>query len=64
MLNLRSYWELLRSSLWFVPSLLVTGAVALALGLVEIDASAEWTHLQYRWPRLFGAGAAGARAVL
>ena len=27
MLNLRSQWDRLRSSLWFVPSLLVTGAV-------------------------------------
>jgi len=64
MLKLRSLWDRLRSSLWFVPSLLVTGAVALALGLVEIDASGEWTHLQVRWPRLFGAGAAGSRGML
>jgi len=45
MLNLRSLWDRLRSSLWFVPSFLVTGSVALALGLVEIDASGKWTHL-------------------
>jgi len=64
MLNLRSLWDRLRSSLWFVPTLLVTGAVALALGLVEIDASAEWTYVQDRWPRLFGAGAAGSRVML
>jgi len=64
MLNIRSLWDGLRSSLWFVPSLLVTGAVAIALGLVEIDASGEWTHLQDRWPRLFGAGAAGSRGML
>jgi len=64
MLNFRSLWDRLHSSLWFVPSLLVTGAVALALGLVEIDASAEWSNLHERWPRLFGAGAAGSRGML
>ena len=64
MLNLRSLWDRLRSSLWFVPSILVTGAVALALGLVEIDASGEWNHLHDRWPRLFGSGAAGSRGML
>ena len=45
MLSFRSMWDRLRSSLWFVPSLLVTGAVALALVLIEIDASGKWTHL-------------------
>jgi len=64
MLNFRSLWDRLHSSLWFIPSLLVTSAVVLALGLVEIDASGEWTHLKDRWPRLFGAGAAGARGML
>ncbi len=64
MLNFRSLWDRLHSSLWFVPSLLVTSAVVLALGLVEIDASAEWSNLHERWPRLFGAGAAGSRGML
>jgi len=32
--------------------------------LVEIDASGKWTHLSDRWPRLFGAGAAGSRGML
>ncbi len=64
MLNLRSLWDRLRSSLWFVPSLFVIGAMALALGLVEVDASGKWTDLQDRWPRLFGASAAGSRVML
>jgi len=64
MLNLRSRWERIQSSLWFVPSLLVFGAVFLAVALVEIDASGEWTYLRDRYPLLFGAGAAGSRGML
>jgi uncharacterized membrane protein len=64
MLNLRSKWDRLRSSLWFIPSLLVIGAVVLALGFVEIDASGEWDYLRDRYPRMFGSGAAGSRGML
>lgn len=62
--KLRSLWESLRSSLWFVPALLVLGAVTLALALVEADASFDRNGLEQQWPRLFGASAAGARDML
>ncbi len=62
--RLRSILDSLRSSLWFVPALMVVSAAALGLGLVEIDANLDRMRLQERWPRLFGAGAAGARGVL
>lgn len=42
---LKRIWLLVRSSHWFVPSLLALGAVALALGVVPLDA---W--LAQRWP--------------
>ncbi|MEX2309739.1 MAG: DUF2254 domain-containing protein [Pirellulales bacterium] len=64
MKKLRSLWESLRSSLWFVPSLLVLGAVVLALSLIEIDAHIDRTNLQEQWPRLFGVGAEGSRGML
>lgn len=35
--NLRNLLEDLRSSLWFVPTLLVTEAVVLVVGVVEVD---------------------------
>lgn len=56
-------WLALRSSLWFVPALLVTASVGLALALVEAQ---PFVHqdLAARWPRLFGAGAEGARGML
>jgi len=64
MLKVRSLWDRLRSSLWFVPSILVAGAIFLALGLIELDSSLEWHDSQKQWPRLFGAGADGSRGML
>ena len=64
MATLRSRWESWRSSLWFVPTVLVLGAVVLAQGLIEIDRHIDRTNLQAQWPRLFGAGAAGSRGML
>ncbi len=56
-------WLSLRASLWFVPALLVTGGVLAALVLVEVEGRFE-LDLADRWPRLFGAGADGARGML
>ena len=63
MSRLRALWWRIRSSLWFLPALLVAGAVLLAVGLVELGALHDM-NLQRRWPRLFGAGAEGARGLL
>lgn len=54
-------WEYLRTRLWFLPAVLVSCAVALALILIEVELHADW---QERFPRLFGAGAEGARGML
>jgi uncharacterized membrane protein len=56
-------WAYLRSSFWFVPSLMVAGSVVFAVALIEIDSagSDEWLA---QWPRLFGAGAEGARGMM
>ncbi len=62
--RLRSILDYLRSSLWFVPALMIVGAAALGLGLIEVDANLDRARLQERWPWLFGAGAAGARGTL
>jgi uncharacterized membrane protein len=53
----------LRSSFWFVPTLLVAAAIALALVLVDIDSRSSYSYGTH-WPRLFGAGADGARGLL
>jgi uncharacterized membrane protein len=60
---LKRFWRNLRTSFWFVPSLIVLFSIALAVVLIEADStgSDQWLG---RWPRLFGADAAGARAML
>ncbi|WP_334186340.1 DUF2254 domain-containing protein [Noviherbaspirillum sp.] len=52
-----------RSSLWFVPSLLILTAIGLALSLVEIDRY-FYKDLRALWPRVFDTEAEGARGML
>ena len=61
--RLKRFWSDLRASLWFVPSLIVAVSIALAVALIGAD-SAESKQWLASWPRLFGAGAAGARGML
>lgn len=61
--KLKQIWSHLRSSFWFLPSLIVAASIVVAVVLIQMDTagSQEWMS---RWPRLFGASAAGARGVL
>ena len=61
--ELKQFWRGLRTSFWFVPSLIIAASVLLAVALIEAESigSGQW---QARWPRLFGASAAGARDVV
>lgn len=63
MVWLKQSWVELRGSFWFLPCLLVALAIALAFTLVHFEDSAmeQWMK---RHPGLFGASAAGARAML
>ncbi len=61
--KLERLWNNLRSSLWFTPGLMVTGAVVIAVLFIEIDSHVD-AELLANWPRLFGAGADGARGML
>ncbi len=57
------YWDLIRSSFWFLPVLMVCGTVALAFTTVALEApTQEW--LRERWGWSFGGGTEGASAVL
>lgn len=56
-------WLDIIASLWFVPGAIVLAAIALAVGLVELDFRLEMS-LREDWPRLFGSGADGSRALL
>ena len=63
MVRFRFLWQRLRESLWFVPGLLVLGAVGLAYGLITFDAHTAFDGAK-RFPLLFGAGAEGSRGML
>ncbi len=60
---LQNHWERLHSSFWFLPSLMATGAGALALGAVALDriVSDRWLHA-LGW--VYSGGAEGASLVL
>ncbi len=57
------FWIELRSSLWFVPGLMIAASITLALVLVEVDSRIgnDWTS---RYPLLFGVGVDGSRGML
>ena len=63
MSRLRALWWRVSASLWFVPGMMVLGATLLAVLLVDLDDTFQ-LELAERWPRLFGAGAEGAREML
>jgi uncharacterized membrane protein len=63
MLTLRHLWQEMRASFWFVPALIVVGAVFLASVLIGLDANVEMGFVKNR-PILFGAGAEGSRGLL
>ena len=62
--KLRHWWQETRASFWFVPAVIVLGAVGLASGLIALDAYVVDVHFDKKWPLLFGAGAGGSRGLL
>lgn len=63
MQKIKQLWINLNSSLWFLPTVMILGAIGLALALIEMEFQ-EKNELVERWPRLFGAGAEGSRGML
>jgi uncharacterized membrane protein len=61
---MRKLWIDLRSSLWFVPTLLLLVAIALAFGLIEVDGVFADRLKPWGWLPFLKAGAAGARGML
>ncbi len=57
------YWDRVRSSFWFVPAVMASGAVALAMMSTNLDEPlTAWLTRTFRWT--FEGGAEGASAVL
>lgn len=63
MVRLREGWRRLLGTLWFIPSVIVIGAIGLAIGMVELSTRVDG-HALARWPLLFGATADSSRAML
>ena len=59
----RQLWSTLRSGFWFLPSLIVLVSIIYAVVLIEADTAGSDRWLA-QWPRLFGAGAQGARGMM
>ena len=57
------WWQRLVGGLWFVPAMMVLGAVVLAVIMVGFSGQVEREALR-NFPRLFGAGADGSRQML
>jgi uncharacterized membrane protein len=64
MREFRRFLADVRSSLWFVPAIMVVGAIGLAVLLIELSDVVGADTLQDEWPRLFGAGEDGSRELL
>lgn len=60
---LRARWARWRSSLWFVPALMVLAAFLGAVGMIQLSAFVP-RDLLMRFPRLFGADAQSSRSML
>lgn len=63
MIRLRALRKRLLGTLWFLPTVLVVGALALAAGMVELSAHVDDDALA-RWPRIFGASPGSSRSIL
>jgi uncharacterized membrane protein len=61
--KLHTLWFALRSSLWFVPSLMVAGAIALSFLTISLDEASKLAWLR-DFDSIFSGGPEGARAVL
>lgn len=61
--RIKILWNDLCSNFWFIPLLVVTLYIVVGIVLIGIDTTfkLEWMG---KWPRLFGAGAEGARGML
>jgi uncharacterized membrane protein len=59
----KQLWSNMRSSYWFLPSVIVVVSIAFAVAMIDADSAGSDRWLA-RWPRLFGAGAEGARGMM
>lgn len=56
-------WTSVRSSLWFLPTVIVSCSIVLAMVLIQVDSTLALQRFGL-WSRWFGTGAEGARGML
>lgn len=61
--KLKQLWSNLEQSLWFFPTVIVLCSILLATVFIEIDGSID-LEVKSKYPRIFGAGVDGSRAML
>ncbi len=61
--RLRARWQSLTDGLWFVPAVMIAGAIGLAVALIGLSELVDRDAL-IRYPRLFGADAGSSRSML
>ena len=62
-IKLGKLWDSINSSYWFVPAVMMTGAIAIAFGLLRLDKLGYYGPLE-KWGWIYTGSADGARAVL
>jgi len=62
-IRLKQYWYNVKSSLWFLPSVMALSAVGLAFGLVGVDHRITYEDFPIGW-FIYGGQRDGARSVL
>lgn len=63
LIRFRSFWFTLRSSLWFVPTLMLAAAVGLSFLTIFFDRAVQRSWLE-EFESIYSGGPEGARAVL
>jgi uncharacterized membrane protein len=61
---LLKYWDRIRSGFWFIPSLMLTAAAALAFGMVGFDQNVVQPGWLTKMDWIYSGGAEGAASVL
>lgn len=62
-IRLVQYWEAVKNSYWFIPTLMAGFSLLLTLFMIELDHRIQDVHLEGYW-WIYGGGPDGARAVL
>jgi uncharacterized membrane protein len=63
LLRIRNFWYRLRSTFWFLPTLMTTAAVSLSFATVALDEALRYRENAQPW-LIYTGGPDGARAVL